>query len=299
MGGPHRRGRDRSHPDGPGVLMATRAAAAPTARGSREGPAERLAEFVVLGGMAALAVGLRPPARRSSRSPSGAPCTPSGGAPGASGRRPSLLCALPALAALLWAYVALGADPVAVATGYVDVQLDAAEAVARAWPVGRLDAPAGGPTRLAVWPYAVAGGAPLGALGNALHSLAPRLCSRETKAMRTRASWCSGTPGTWRRRRSGGCRWAVPTGARPGRGVAAECAAGAGQGLVDVGLAAGHAGRGGLLRPGGHAARTRRPRALARWLRGGAEAAQGAVADRGGGELRARRPGGSASRPGW
>ena len=149
--------------------MATRSAAAPTARGTREGPAERLAEFVVLGGMAALAVGFVLPLAVTA--------LPVWGALHAVRRRswrvrtPALLlCALPAPAALLWAYLALGADPAAVATGYVEVQLDVTEAVVRAWPVADwtplLLAYAG-----AVWPYAVVGGAALGALGNALHAL--------------------------------------------------------------------------------------------------------------------------------
>ena len=42
---------------------------------------------------------------------------------------------LPAPVALLVAYVARGADPVAVAGGYVDAQLEVAAAVVRGWPV--------------------------------------------------------------------------------------------------------------------------------------------------------------------
>ncbi len=148
--------------------MAARAAAAPTARGSREGPAERLAEFVVLGGMATLAVGFILPLVVTA--------IPVWGALHAVRRHswrirtPALvLCALPAPAALLWAYLALGADPAAVATGYVEVQLDVTEAVVRAWPVTDwsplIRAYAG-----AVGPYALAGGALLGALGFAFLS---------------------------------------------------------------------------------------------------------------------------------
>ena len=149
--------------------MAARAAAAPTTRGTREGPAERLAEFVVLGGMATLAAGFVAPLALSG--------IPVWGALHALRRRswrargPVLaLCALPAPTGLLWASVALGADPAAVANGYVDVQLDAAAAVVRAWPVTDWT-PLLGAYGRAVWPYAVAGGATLGALANALHSL--------------------------------------------------------------------------------------------------------------------------------
>ena len=231
--------------------MATRAAAAPTARGGREGPAERLAEFVVLGGMAALAVGFVLPLALGA--------IPVWGALHAVRRRswrvraPALLlCALPAPAALLWAYVALGADPVAVATGYVEVQLDATEAVVRAWPVADwtplLLAYAG-----AVWPYAVAGGAAARRPGECsaffIHggSLSERREMRECGlTFRDAGDMAAGAGAA---DVAGRCR----TGARAGRGGAAECAAGAGQGLVDVGLAAGDAGRGGLLRPGGQA----------------------------------------------
>jgi hypothetical protein len=80
------------------------------------------------------------------------------------------LCALPAPTGLLWAYVALGADPAAVATGYVEVQLDATEALVRAWPVTDWR-PLLGAYGQAVWPYAVAGGAALGALANAVHAV--------------------------------------------------------------------------------------------------------------------------------
>ena len=119
--------------------MATRATARPTARAAgREAPSERLAEFVVLGGMAALAVGFVLPLAVTA--------IPVWGALHAVRRRswrvrtPALLlCALPAPAALLWAYLALGADPAAVATGYVAVQLEARRrwrGLGR-WPTGR------------------------------------------------------------------------------------------------------------------------------------------------------------------
>ena len=150
--------------------MATRAAAAaPTTRGSRESPAERLAEFVVLGGMATLAVGFVLPLALGA--------IPVWGALHAIRRHPwhvrtpaLLLCALAAPAALLWAYLALGADPAAVAAGYVGSNW----ASRRRWR-GPGRSPTGGPcwrpTREAVWPYAVAGGTALGALANAVHSV--------------------------------------------------------------------------------------------------------------------------------
>jgi len=131
-------------------------------RSHREGPAERLVEVAVLAGIALLAVvavlplalvagavflGLHAlrPRRWAVKGPVAA------------------LCVLPAVAALLWACAARGQAPVGAAMGYVDVQLDAAEAVVRAWPVTDW-APLLTAYGLAVWPYAVAGGAALGAL---------------------------------------------------------------------------------------------------------------------------------------
>ncbi len=159
--------------------MATRSAAVPTARGTREGPAERLAEFFVLGGMATLAVGFVLPLAVTA--------LPVWGALHAVRRRswrvrgPALaLCALPAPTALLWAYVALGADPAAVASGYVDAQLDATEAVVRAWPVADwtplLGAYAGGRVALRRGRRGDARRP-----GECLTFLTPRLCSREMR----------------------------------------------------------------------------------------------------------------------
>ena len=135
------------------------ASAAPR-QGQREGPGERLAEVVVLAGIAALATASVLPLvlvaipvfltlcalrTRSWR-----------------WKGPALLlCLLPALAAVLVAAGTRGVAPVDVAMGFVDVQLAAGAGGVRAVRDGApFDWAAYG---LAVWPYALAGGAALGA----------------------------------------------------------------------------------------------------------------------------------------
>jgi hypothetical protein len=130
--------------------------------GSRESPAERLAELVVLGGMAALAL--------AAVLPLIAIAMPVLGALYALRRRnrvvcvgASALCLLPTLVAVLVALVTRGTQPLDVALGYVDVQLEAAVGLAAQWAGrGAFDWRSYGQT---VWPYALCGGAALGAVG--------------------------------------------------------------------------------------------------------------------------------------
>lgn len=89
----------------------------------------------------------------------------------------AISCALPALGALLGAYVTRGRDPVDVTLGYVDVQLGTGAALLTMWGGGP---PVDWPRyALAILPYALAGGPALGALGwLAFLSLS---CFRETE----------------------------------------------------------------------------------------------------------------------
>jgi AAA domain len=78
-------------------------------------------------------------------------------------------CALPAPVGLAGACVARGAAPADVVTGYLEVQLDAAVALVKAWQAGAgpgaFDWPGYG---LAVGPYALCGGVLLGSVAGAL-----------------------------------------------------------------------------------------------------------------------------------
>ena len=165
-----------------------------------------------------------------------------------------------------------------------------ARALARAWPVAEWTPllVAYGPVRLALRDRGRerAGSPRLGR--RSYHSIPRRRVSRSDET-----NW----PGLPRRGRDGrgvggGGRLVGAERARPGRGGAAERAAGVGQGLVDVGLAVSHAGRGRVLRPARPAAvlPAHRPRPPAG--RDG-PAAEGAVVDGGG---RVVRPHGEAVR---
>jgi hypothetical protein len=131
---------------------------------TREGPAERLVEVVVLAGMVALAI--------ASVLPLLLVAVPVWLALYALRTRswwvkgPALAgCALPAPVAVLWDHVARQQAPVDVAMGYVDAQFAAAVALVRSWQTG---AGLGGIDwrgyGLAVGPYALAGGALAGAV---------------------------------------------------------------------------------------------------------------------------------------
>jgi hypothetical protein len=139
-------------------------ATATAARGGRrEGPAERLAELVVLGGMGLLALAFVLPLAVVALPVLGTLW----GLRARSWRLKGPMvaaCGLPALGALLWAYLAGGTPPPDVALGYVDVQVDAAVALAQAWRGGDVGAFDWRGYGLAVAPYALAGGALLGAV---------------------------------------------------------------------------------------------------------------------------------------
>src|SRR5262245_8888172 len=98
-------------------------ATATAARGGRrEGPAERLAELVVLGGMGLLALAFVLPLAVVALPVLGTLW----GLRARSWRLKGPMvaaCGLPALGALLWAYLAGGTPPPDVALGYVDVQV--------------------------------------------------------------------------------------------------------------------------------------------------------------------------------
>ncbi|HVG97241.1 MAG TPA: AAA family ATPase, partial [Chloroflexota bacterium] len=142
------------------------AASAAPRQAHREGPGERLAEFVVLAGMAAIAVASVLPLvlvaipvflvlcalrTRSWR-----------------WRGPALLlCLLPALVAVLVRSVTRQADPADAVMGYVNVQLDATAGLVNMFTTS---APFDWPTYgLTVAPYALAGGLVLGAAGGLAH----------------------------------------------------------------------------------------------------------------------------------
>ncbi|HVG99101.1 MAG TPA: AAA family ATPase [Chloroflexota bacterium] len=144
------------------------AASAAPRRTHREGPGERLVEAVVLAGVALLAVA------------SVLPLLPVAALAFlvlyALRTRPrlawalALLCAVPALVAILVAHATRGTAPVDVAMGYVDVQLAAAVGLTRAWQSGGAEAFDWRAYGLAVGPYTAAGGSLLGALAFAFRS---------------------------------------------------------------------------------------------------------------------------------